>query len=175
MKIKVRLTSPENENLIPKIIDKGEWIDLRASEDTFICKPQWIPLQRANKESFRDVIVNYQLIPLGIAMRLPRGFEAVLAARSSTFKNYGIIQANGIGIIDNSYSGNNDEWKFPAVALSDCCILKGDRICQFRIQLSQKATILQKLRWLFAQRIKLEIVNDLGMNDRGGFGSSGKR
>ena len=175
MKIKVKLLVNDDESFIPQIVDKGEWIDLKAREDTFICRPQLSPLKRENNEAFRDVDVNFTLIPLGIAMKLPEGFEAVLAPRSSTFKNYGIIQANGIGIIDNSYSGNNDEWKFPAIALKDCCILKGDRICQFRIQLSQKATILQKLRWLFAQKIELEIVNDLGTDDRGGFGSSGRR
>lgn len=174
MKIKVRLLSNENEKLIPEIIEKGDWIDLKNSCEILLNRPQWTPLKKTNIQSFRDVNVFHTNIPLGIAVELPAGFEAIVAPRSSTFKNFGIIQANSIGIIDNSYNGNNDEWMFPAIALKDCGIPKGQRICQFRIQLSQKATILQKLRWLFTQKIRIEVVSEFKNEDRGGFGSSGK-
>lgn len=107
-------------------------------------------------------------------MILPKGFEAHVVPRSSTFKNFKIVQSNSLGIIDNTYSGNDDEWKFPAISLERTVIKKGDRICQFRIQLSQKATIWQKIKWLFTSKIKFEWVDNLDSYSRGGFGSTGK-
>ena len=124
-------------------IDKGDWIDLRAAEEVFI-----------PEGSFR-------LIPLGVGMILPKGFEAHLAPRSGTFKNFGIIQTNHVGVIDESYCGDNDEWKFPAFALRDAHIHKGDRICQFRIMEKQP-------------EIEFVEVDTLKDKDRGGFGSTGK-
>ena len=125
------------------------------------------------EESHRDVKFDFKLIPLGVAMKLPKGFEAVLLPRSSTYKKFGIIQTNSIGVIDNTYCGNNDEWKYPAIALRDTVIKKGDRICQFRIQLSQKATLWQKIKWFLSSGIKIIKVDSLDNNDRGGFGSTG--
>ena len=106
-------------------------------------------------------------------MKLPEGYEAIIAPRSSSFKNYGIVQANSIGIIDNSYSGNSDEWMLPVISFKNITINKGDRVCQFRIQLSQKATIWQKIKWLLSSGIELEEVDDLNSNNRSGFGSTG--
>lgn len=121
----------------------GDWIDLRASEDVHM--------------KFGE----YKLIPLGVAMKLPQGYEAIVAPRSSTFKNFGIIMTNSIGVIDNSYSGTNDIWHFPALCLvNETHIKKGDRICQFRIMENQPCLI-------FTERESLDET------DRGGIGSTG--
>ena len=108
-------------------------------------------------------------------MRLPDGFEAIVAPRSSTYKHYGIIQTNSIGVIDSSYCGNEDEWMMPVLSFKKTTIPKNDRICQFRIQLSQKATIWQKIKWLFSNRIKIKVVENLNDVTRGGFGSTGAK
>ena len=84
----------------------------------------------------------------------------------------GILQANSVGLIDNSYCGDKDEWKFPAISFRDTTINAGERICQFRIQLSQKATVFQKLKWLFSNGIKLIETDNLNNSSRGGFGST---
>lgn len=152
LKIKIKLF---NGQTLPTIIDNGEWIDLRANEAVKLKKGELF------------------IIPLGVAMKLPEGFEAHVLPRSSTPKKFGIMCANSQGIIDNSYSGNGDEWKFPALAIKNTLINKGDRICQFRIELSQKATILQKLKWLFCNEIVFEQVTFLNSPDRGGIGSTG--
>ena len=161
----------------PKIINKGEWIDLRASEDVSMRAPQAQTLRKEVRDdktfSYRDVKFDTTLIPLGIAMQLPKGYEAVLLPRSGTFKNYGIIMTNSQGIIDSSYSGTNDEWKFPAIAFKDIMILEGDRICQFRIQPSQKASVWTKIKWLFTNKIEFVWVDSLDEEDRGGIGSTG--
>lgn len=120
----------------------GDWIDLRAAEDVSM-----------NAGEFK-------MIPLGIAMELPSGYEALVASRSSTFKR-GIMMANGIGIIDESYNGDGDEWHFPAFAVKDATIHKNERICQFRIIQHQPM-------------IHLLEVNHLGNEDRGGIGSTGR-
>jgi dUTP pyrophosphatase len=113
---------------------------------------------------------SYAVIPLGVCMQLPKGYEAIVAARSSTAKKYGIIMANGIGIIDNSYCGDEDEWCFPAIGMKDATIEAGSRICQFRIQLSQKATIWQKIKWLFTSKITFKVVEHLNNKNRMGLG-----
>lgn len=104
----------------------------------------------------------YYLIPLGVGMILPYGYEAHVLPRSSTPSKFGIILANSMGIIDNSYSGDNDEWKFPAIAIRDTMIEKGDRIAQFRIMKNQP-------------RIDFERVLHLNKKSRGGIGSTGRR
>lgn len=133
------------DNEIDKIqkIDKGDWIDLRAAETLEL---------KAGE---------FKLIKLGVGMILPDGYEAHIVPRSSTFKNYGIIQTNHMGVIDNSYSGDNDQWMFPAYALRDTVINKNDRICQFRI-VEQQPTVT------FCE------VDRLNDTDRNGFGSTGK-
>ena len=125
-----------------KRITKGDWIDLRAAED--------IEMKAGE----------FRLIPLGVGMILPEGFEAHVVPRSSTFKKYGIIQTNSMGIIDNSYSGDADQWMLPALAMRDTVIPKNERICQFRIVKSQP-----KVEFL-----TVETLND---ESRGGFGSTG--
>ena len=141
MQIKIKYLSNEIEKI--KKINQGNWIDLRAS--------QTIEMKAGE----------FKLIPLGVAMKMPDGFEAHLVPRSSTYKNFGIIQTNHMGVIDNSYSSNRDEWKMAAYALRDTVINKNDRICQFRIMEIQP-------------EIDFEEVDDLGENVRGGFGSTGK-
>lgn len=123
-------------------IEKGDWIDLRAAEDTIL---------KAGE---------FKLIPLGVAMELPRGYEAHIVPRSSTYKKFGIIQTNHQAVIDESYCGDNDQWLYPAYALRDTEIHKGDRICQFRIMEKQP-------------EITFTEVAMLGNEDRGGIGSTG--
>lgn len=127
-----------------KKIDVGDWIDLRAAEDV----------------DFKSG--EYHLIRLGVGMILPDGYEAHVVSRSSTFKNFGIIQANSFGVIDNSYSGDADEWHFPAVALRDTSVKTGDRICQFRIVRKQPPITFLR-------------VDHLNAKSRGGIGSTGTR
>lgn len=127
-----------------KVRPIGDWIDLQANQDVIIPAG------------------GMKLIPLGVAMKLPEGYEAHLAPRSSTFKNFKILQTNSVGVVDNSYSGPNDEWKFPAFnpGPTDIEIKKGARICQFRIVERQP---------------EIEFVEDdlSDQSDRGGFGSTG--
>lgn len=177
MKLKIKVKRLNNSLAFPEIIEKGDWIDLRAAETVSLEAPQAGTLKRYKLEGMevahRDVSFDSTLIGLGIAIQLPKGFEAVVVPRSSTYKKFHIIQANHIGVIDNSYCGDNDEWKFPAIALKDTVINEGDRICQFRIQLSQKATMWQKLKWLFSSGIRIVEVESLGRTDRGGFCTTG--
>ena len=106
-------------------------------------------------------------------MELPKEFEAHVCPRSSTFKTWGIIQSNHFGIIDSSYSSDTDEWKMPVIAFKDTVINEGDKICQFRIMPSQKASFWTKLKWLFTTRIEIEVVESLNNEARGGFGTTG--
>lgn len=176
-KLEIKIKRLNRNNILPEIINKGEWIDLRASKTVSLNAPQAGTLKKHNINgetvSHRDVTFDSHLIPLGVAMKLPEGFEAVVLPRSSTFKNFGITLANSKGIIDNSYSGNHDEWMFHAIAFKDTIIHEGDRICQFRIQLSQKATFWQKIKWLFSDGIKIVEVYNLDEENRGGIGSTG--
>ena len=113
-KIRIKYFTDKIERLC-YIGGKSDWIDLRAAEEVEL---------KAGE---------FQLIPLGIAMELPAGYEAHVVPRSSTFKNYGVIQTNSMGVIDETYCGDNDQWFFPAYALRDTVIHANDRICQFRI------------------------------------------
>lgn len=140
MKIKIKYFDPDLIRL--EKIEKGNWIDLRAAETVEMKKGE------------------FKLIPLGIAMHLPLGYEAHVVPRSSTFKNFKVLQTNSFGVIDESYCGDNDQWFFPALAVEDTVIHKNDRICQFRIMDHQPV-------------IDFEEVETLGMPDRGGHGSTG--
>jgi dUTPase len=114
------------------------------------------------------VVINNTLIPLGFALKLPKGYEIVVNPRSSTYNKYGVILANSQGVIDNSYNGENDQWWFNAIALRDTTIRQGDKICQFRIQLSQFATVWQKIKWLFWNgKIEFVQVESLKGESRG--------
>lgn len=167
---------------MPVILDKGDWIDLSAAEAVRLTAPQsgTIKYKNANgkKQGYYNVAFNdITYIPLGVAIKLPDGYYARVVARSSTPKGAGIIYANSMGIIDggpNGYNGNEDEWKFPALAIRDTTIEQGQRICQFEVCLSQKATVWQKIKHLFYSGIKIVEVDDLGDNNRSGFGSTGK-
>ena len=141
MNIKIKYFTDKIDKLC-YVDGKSDWIDLRAAETVEL---------KAGE---------FKLIPLGIAMQLPKGYEAHVVPRSSTFKNFGVIQTNSQGVIDESYCGANDQWFFPAYALRDTVININDRICQFRIMEHQP---------------KIEFVtSSLDSNaDRGGHGSTG--
>lgn len=109
---------------------------------------------------------------LGVAMELPKGMTAKIYSRSSTPKKYGLEIPNGLGFIDNYYNGNNDEWKIGVHATKNVALPAGTRICQFEVCLSQFATVWQKLRWLFSNKITLEKVDQLSNKNRGGIGST---
>ena len=142
-KIRIKYFTDAIERL-DYIEGKSDWIDLRAAEDVKL---------KAGE---------FKLIPLGVAMQLPKGYEAHIVPRSSTYKNFGIIQTNHCGIVDESYCGPNDWWYMPAYALRDTKIAKNDRICQFRIEKHQP-------------ELMFEEVSLLDHEDRGGMGSTGKR
>jgi len=177
MKLKIKIKRFKNENgepLVdfPKIIKKGEWVDLHASKECVLQAPQAGTL-KGHDVKHRDVVSEVTYIPLGVAMKLPDGYEAIIASRSSAAQKLGIMLANGIGIVDNSYQGDNDEWMYPAVTLRKTSIAQNTRLCQFRIQLSQKATMWQKIKWLFTSGIELVEVESLSGVDRNGLGSTG--
>ena len=142
MQIKIKYKDDSIERI--KFIggDKSDWYDLRASEDINLKKGE------------------FKLIPLGVAMELPKGYEANIVPRSSTYKNFKIIQTNHFAVIDESYCGDNDWWFYPVIAMEDTHISKGDRICQFRINKKQPS-------------VSFKEVEHLGNNDRGGCGSTG--
>lgn len=140
MKIKVKYHHPDLIRL--EKITQGDWIDLRAAEN------------------IRMKAGEFKLIPLGVSMEIPAGYEANCVPRSSTFKNWGILQTNSYGVIDNSYCGDNDVWFFPAYATRDTTIHFNDRICQFRINKIQEP-------------YEIEEVEVLGNENRGGHGSTG--
>jgi dUTP pyrophosphatase len=145
--------------------EKGEWVDLKTRDN----------LKLKGPSSFHQKVTSYpELIPLGIAMQLPKYFEANILPRSSTFPKYGIMMANSMGVIDHTYHGDEDEWLFSAIPFRDTVIEKGTRIAQFRIRPSQFAPWWIKLKWLFTSKIKFIEVSSLGNENRGGFGSTGK-
>lgn len=165
------------EGCSPIIFDCGEWFDLATAEDITLKAPYAHTKHKKkhnktdeNSEVFRDVVFDSALVRLGVAMEIPKGCEAVVIPRSSTFKRYGLLQSNSEGLIDFSYNSDKDEWKMPVVATRKVTIPKGTRLCQFRIQLSQKATVWQKIKWLFSSAPKLKHVETLNNPARGGFG-----
>ena len=140
--IQIRYVNDTIEKLT-YIETKSDWIDLRAAEEVSMKQGE------------------FRLISLGVAMKLPKGYEAHVVPRSSTYKNFGLIQANHMGVIDGSYCGDNDIWRFPALAVRDTEIHVGDRICQFRIVENQPPILFEE-------------VAHLDGEDRGGFGSTGR-
>ena len=172
MKQKIYIKRFNKDVELPKIIAKGDWIDLRSAVEVTLKAP-------VSKGKPKEVEFSTARIPLGVAMLLPDGMEANVVARSGTFKNYGVLQTNAYGVIDGGefgYNGPNDEWKFPVVALRSTTISINDRVCQFRVSLSQKATMWQKLKWLFTSGIEIIEVEDLPeKKDRGGFSTTGTK
>ena len=142
MELKIKYFTDEIEKI--KKIDNGDWIDLRSAED--------VELKTGE----------FKLIPLGVGMILPEGYEAHIVPRSSTYKNFGIIQTNHQAVIDESYCGDGDQWFYPAYALRDAVIHKNDRICQFRI--------VEKM-----PSLNIVEVDHLMEKDRGGCGSTGTK
>ena len=139
--LKIRYLSDRIEKL--RYIDgRSDWIDLRASEDMVIRKGEC------------------RLIPLGVAIQLPEGYEAHVVPRSSTFRNYGLIQANSFGVVDESYCGNEDQWFVPMYATRDTEVHVNDRICQFRIMKHQPEIVFEE-------------TEQLSGKNRGGFGTTG--
>ena len=161
------------EGCLVEVNSKGDWIDLRAATDIHLEAAQAGVQYQLNNSKFRDVNIPVKLVPLGIAVQLPKGYEAIIAPRSSSPFRFNSFTPHSFGVIDNSYCGNNDEWKLLVSPLNTIDINKGDRVCQFRIQLSQKATTWQKIKWLFSNGIKVVKVNKLSNKNRGGFGSTG--
>ena len=139
--IKIQYLDDEIKRLT-YIDGKSDWIDLRAAEEVTLKKGE------------------FRMIHLGVAMQLPKGYEAHIVPRSSTFKNFGIIQVNHMGVVDETYAGPNDWWRMPVLAVRDTQIHKNDRICQFRIMEHQP-------------QIRFEEFEQLEAPDRGGFGSTG--
>ena len=140
MTIKIKYHNKNLEKVTA--IENGDWIDLRAAETVSM------------------MAGDFKLISLGISMKLPDGYEAHVVPRSSTFKKWGVLQTNSMGVIDNSYCGENDIWRFPALAMRDTVIEEGDRICQFRIVKKMDA-------------VSFKTVEHMEDVDRGGFGSTG--
>lgn len=138
--ILVRYHDPDIEKL--SVTANGDWVDLRCADTVHLDTGQ------------------FAILPLGVSMRLPDGYEAHIAPRSSTFKRWGILQTNGVGVVDNSYSGDNDIWGMPVYATRETNIYKGDRVCQFRIMRRMEP-------------VHFEEVPHLDGDDRGGFGSTG--
>ncbi len=141
--IKIQYLNDEIEKLT-YIDGKSDWIDLRSAEDVVLKKGE------------------FKLIHLGVAMELPEGYEAHIVPRSSTYKNFGLIQTNHCGVIDHSYCGPDDWWRMPVLAMRDTEIHKNDRICQFRIMENQP-------------KISFDEVTRLTGENRDGFGSTGTK
>lgn len=141
--IRIKYFSEEIEKL-SFIAGKSDWVDLRAAKEVALKKGE------------------FALIPLGDGMELPNGYEAHVIPRSSTYKNFGILQANSYGLVDESYCGDHDEWFFPALAVRDTVIHVNDRICQFRIMKHQPEIVFEE-------------TDTLSAEDRGGFGSTGRQ
>ena len=143
LKLKVKYLYPDMEPLC-YVDGKSDWIDLRIAETVTMAAGE------------------FRLLPLGVAIALPQGYEAHIVPRSSTYKNFGIIQSNHMGVVDESYCGDGDQWYMAAYALRDTTIEKGSRICQFRVMEHQPP-------------LTFEAVETLGNPDRGGIGSTGTK
>lgn len=177
MKIKV---FEKTEGCFPQEFSNGDWYDLVAAKEIKLFAPAATALKYSTKKNpiteeeklkyKRNVVFQSTLIPLGVCIEVPKGYECVVIPRSSTFKKYGLMETNSVGLIDQTYCSEADEWKFPVLATKDVVIPKGERICQFRVQLSQKATSMQKIKWLFSGPMKLVPVSMLENTPRGGFG-----
>ena len=137
--LRVKAKRPE---LLPKQAHDGEWYDLCADKEIRLKEGDW------------------GTINLGVCIEVPVGYEAHLQPRSSTFKKYGIMQTNGVGVIDNSYKGDNDWWLMPIYATRDAVIPEGARIAQFKVVPQQ-------------ERFNIVAVTEMGNDDRGGLGSTG--
>lgn len=141
MDVRIKLHT-DNEACKPCKAKGGDWYDLAARRDVILSKG------------------HCHLVPLGVSIELPKGYEALVIPRSSTFKRSGALKANSVGLIDEAYCGDNDEWCFPVYATRDAVIREGERVCQFRVIEHQP-------------ELAFEYVDELGNADRDGFGSTG--
>lgn len=162
MKIRVKIIEPI---CTFSAIKKGDWIDLKSSKEIILKAP----MITKNKE----IKFSHETIRLGIAMELPKYFEANILPRSSTFSTYGAILTNSMGVIDHTYCGDKDEWKFQVLCFENGIINSGARIAQFRIRPSQFAPWWIKVKWLFTNKLTFVPVDSLKNESRGGFGSTG--
>lgn len=175
---------------------KGDMFDLRSAQTVDLKCPQTGERYKKGEEYYRDTHFDSCLINLGVRIKLPDGCRANVPPRSGTFKNFHVLLTNSIGIIDNCYQGPNDQWKANFIAMDTCHIegsrpayekdylneeltiidgyVQGDRVCQFEVVLSQKATVWQKIKWFLHSGVKIVYVDNLDtVVDRGGFSSSG--
>ena len=155
MKVKYIRTTPAVPKL--EVSPKGEWVDLTLAEKAILLPN------------------DHKVLSLGIRMQLPKGFEAWIIPRSSTYKKYKMLLSNSFGLIDNLYCGVNDIWGFSCFAPQGCNVKAGTRICQFRIMPSMKAGFWVKLKWLLCKKVEFVEEEYLkgGNISRGGFGSTG--
>lgn len=174
--MKIQIYDHFNREL-PKVIRKGEWIDLSIPYSIELFGPEAKTLKRdrskGNDIRTREVEFHDEFIDLGYVIKVPKGYEIHILPRSSTFNKYGIILSNSMGIIDNDYNGIDDKIGAFVIPFRHVYISEDTRLFQFRVELSQKATLWQKIKWLFSNNIKIEsfIPDD---NNRGGFGSTGE-
>lgn len=150
----------------PVVNENGNAFDLRVAKGAKLNAPT---VQEDGTVKFDTV-----MLPLGIAMELPKGCKADVKPRSSMFKKWKVLQTNSIGLIDNSYCGDTDEWKLPLIAMEKTHINKGDRLCQFEIRPAQTATLWEKFLWLITTSYQFVEVESLGNKARGGFGEGTK-
>lgn len=158
MKLKIKVKEI-TKGCMPIVIEQGDWVDLKLAED--------VKFTGTDVQSRK---IKY--LPLGIAMELPKGFEAYVLPRSSTPNKWNIEVANSQAVIDGSYKGDEDEWKLITKAFKAIEIPKGTRICQFRIMPKMNASIWTKLKWLFSNGVKFIKVDSLNNKNRGGVGST---
>lgn len=198
LKIYVQLLTPGCQVYVNP---KGDWIDVRAAKDVHLGCPQSGVLHEEDGDRVRNVTFSNELVPLGIRVLLPKGFEAALEVRSGTYNKFHVILGNHVGIIDWVYNGPEDEWKMNLISFGKCDIqgprkateddyayfnehpdkmtiidgvVCGERIGQFRINLSQKASFWNKLRWLFSSGVEIVYVDNIDTTEnRDGFTSSG--
>lgn len=179
LKIKVKIF-PGSQKI--ELTEKGDFIDLRAAEDITLEAPYANALHKSKQERRRYVEFDRTLIPLGVAMELPKGMKAIVVPRGSNNSEFDkkgnpgrfqMLQSNSIGIIDQPFCGPDDQWFMSVMSVGKVDIKKGERICQFEIQPSMKANFKQKLRWLFSNGVELIFVDELDNPNRGGHGSTG--
>lgn len=179
MKIKIKYHKNSK-----KLEQHGNRIDLFSRYNYWLEAPKL----KVNLEGIQEVVFDFNLIDLGISMVIPKHFEAIISPRSSTYKKFGLIQANSIGIIDGGtiptkgidssdkvykgYTGQEDIWMFPAISFKKINIVKNEAICQFTIQPSMNAPIWTKLKWLFNKSIEFVEVDILHNVNRGSSGTS---
>ena len=176
MKIKVRLYEGAS---LPVIHEQGDWYYIVTPCEVNLHCPISKTLKKKKKDSdierYRDVEFKDKKISLQFCLELPKGYEAVVLPRSSTFRKYGIQIANTQGVIDQSYIGDNDIWQLHVLPFKTVKIPANTPILQFRIQLSQRATIWQKIKWLFCNgKVEFIEVPSLNNKNRGGDGSTDK-